>query len=115
MWTRPSAMTTLPSHSCILAEALSLTLKMLAMGFIRSPKASGIRLIVHSKAERLTRLAISFTPTVMQMAFPTRNNTTNITSTRIVENPMYRLKPLMEKRIWGQNKCLRKQEIFIIR
>jgi hypothetical protein len=88
---------------------------MLAMGFMRSPKANGIRLIMHSKAERFTRLAISFTPTVMQMAFPTRNNTTNTTSNRIVENPMYRLKPLMERRTWGQNKCLRKQEIFMIR
>ncbi|KAF8857960.1 hypothetical protein BDZ45DRAFT_743779 [Acephala macrosclerotiorum] len=88
-----------------ITEALSRTLEMLAMGFIRFPKANGIKLVVHSKAEHSTMLAISFTPTVMRMAFPTRDNTTNITSNRIVENPMYRLKPLMERRAWGQNKC----------
>jgi hypothetical protein len=89
MWTRPLAITTLPSHSCILADALSYTLKMLAIGFIRFLKANGIRLIVYSKAKRFTRLAISFTLIVMQMAFLTRNNITNITLNRIVENLIY--------------------------
>jgi hypothetical protein len=91
-------MTTLLSYLCILAKAFSLTLKMLAIGFIRSPKANSIRLIVYNKAKRFIRLAMSFTLTVMQIAFFIRNNTTNITLTYIVKNPMYRLKPFIEKR-----------------
>jgi hypothetical protein len=89
MWTKPLAMTTLLNYSYILVEALSLTLKMLAIGFICSPKANGIRLIIYNKVERFIRLAISFTLIVMQMAFSTKNNTTNITLTRIAENLIY--------------------------
>jgi len=90
-------MTTLLNYLCILVKALSLTLKMLAIRFIRSLKANSIKLIVHSKAKRFTKLATSFTLIVIQIAFLTKNNTTNITLTRIVENLIYRLKLIIEK------------------
>jgi hypothetical protein len=44
---------------------------------------------MYSKAERLTRLRIFFTLTVIQIAFLSKNNTTNIILTCIVENLMY--------------------------
>jgi hypothetical protein len=71
---------------------------MLAIRFIRSLKANGIRLIVYNKTERFTRLAISFTLIVMQIVFPIKNNITNIILNCIVENLIYRLKPLIERR-----------------
>jgi len=86
-------MTTLLNYLCILVKALSLTLKMLAIRFIRSLKANSIKLIVHSKAKRFTKLATSFTLIVIQIAFLTKN----ITLTRIVENLIYRLKLIIEK------------------
>ena len=89
MCTRPLAIITLLSYSCILVDALSYTLKMLAIRFIRSLKANSIKLIVHSKVKCFIKLAISFTLIVMQIAFFIRNNITNITLNCIVENLIY--------------------------
>jgi hypothetical protein len=82
----------------MLVDALSRTLKMLAIRFIRSLKANSIKLIIYSKVKRSIKLAISFTLIVMQIAFPTRNNITNIILNRIVENPIYQLKPFIKRR-----------------